>query len=1027
MIIQSTLVCSASERGVIYYVKPSQTTKCPGQPCESLQYYFENVNTTINQQKNVTMVFLTGNHSLNNFLLPSIPTITVPFVRMIGEIDSKNVVIGDKYLTTYVVFYNNTDIYLERLTLLSWIIEGQSDILKPTSFYMLSVKLFRPVFQLLFSFINCQTYIEHSVLEGGMLDLSTYSMIKSTKLEDIALLTASTTRLEVEDSELINTPIDVGIQSSLILSGTTILAATNQASAISSYQGNITLSGNVSFINNSGIRGGAMTLYLSSTVNIAADANVAFINNSAEQKGGAIYIEPGIIPDMMINSYDYPSCFYQLLNCGTNTTYNFYFVNNSAIYGGDDIYGASLIENSCPTTNSCSLTIIRASPSNSSVSSDPLRVCICDSNGEPQCESCSYTLINSEIHPGEIFTLSLVLVGGDRGLTTGIIYADILPDRDHSTASSLELISPHGQFANNLQCNRVDYSLYAQSNSVLVFTAIPLNSFKRSTTLLYPENSQCDTSSCFIKTPVFIDFTILPCPPGFILLGDPPRCDCYPALIEKLNVTCYIIRRMGYFSWIGNLWLSIEGNGTIYNEYCPHNYCNKGSKEIDLLRNSTGQCDFNRAGRLCGECKENYSLAIGSSHCIHCPNSNNFALVIFFTATGFLLVFFIGALNLTVTQGMINGLIFYANIVWTYQDVFFTQEGSTNIVLIFLKTFIAWVNLDFGIETCFVEGLTSFWKTWLQFVFPFYIWAIAVLIIVVAKYSSRLTNLLGNRAVPLLATLFLLSYMKLLRTVVSTLEFSILSYSEHPNESSSLVVWSIDGSLTYFEFPHILLFMAGLITLLFLWMPYTLLLILVQWLRKLPQRSLLKWVMRLYPFYDACFVPLKHKYHYWFGILLLVRGILLVAFASTFAIPRNINLALLLVSGTLLVYLLVLTHPYKSRAILIVQISYLMNLTLLSGFVFFTYTQSYQLTLQSVAAGLSIGVAFFQFCGTVVFAVIGRRCCRKIKPLEEDDNNMRDDCRAGRRLQSASGNEYYSDGYRDSILDESAEPLLPTY
>ena len=170
----------------------------------------------------------------------------------------------------------------------------------------------------------------------------------------------------------------------------------------------------------------------------------------------------------------------------------------------------------------------------------------------------------------------------------------------------------------------------------------------------------------------------------------------------------------------------------IYDEYCPHNYCKKGGKKIDLLKNSSSQCDFNRAGRLCGECKDGYSLAIGSSNCIICQTNSNLALIIFFAAVGFLLVFLIGILNITVTQGTINGLIFYANIVWTYKDIVFTQIGSENVVIIlFLKTFIAWVNLDFGIETCFIQGLTAFWKTWLQFIFPLYIWAIAGLIIVV--------------------------------------------------------------------------------------------------------------------------------------------------------------------------------------------------------------------------------------------------------------------------------------------------------
>ena len=102
-----------------------------------------------------------------------------------------------------------------------------------------------------------------------------------------------------------------------------------------------------------------------------------------------------------------------------------------------------------------------------------------------------------------------------------------------------------------------------------------------------------------------------------------------------------------------------------------------------LQDNPNAQCTFNHAGVLCGGCKENYSLAIGSSHCIHCPSNNNMTLLIFFAAAGFLLVIFVWALNLTVTQGMINGLMFYANIVWAYQNAFFPQQPKG--IMIFLK------------------------------------------------------------------------------------------------------------------------------------------------------------------------------------------------------------------------------------------------------------------------------------------------------------------------------------------------------
>ena len=73
------------------------------------------------------------------------------------------------------------------------------------------------------------------------------------------------------------------------------------------------------------------------------------------------------------------------------------------------------------------------------------------------------------------------------------------------------------------------------------------------------------------------------------------------------------------------------------------------------------------------------------------------------------------------------------------------------------------------------------------------------------------------------------------------LHFSILSVidfgSSNDTQStltatsdSESLVWSVDGTFEYFGYPHILLFVAALFTLLFLWLPYTLLLLLIQWI-----------------------------------------------------------------------------------------------------------------------------------------------------------------------------------------------------
>ena len=111
-----------------------------------------------------------------------------------------------------------------------------------------------------------------------------------------------------------------------------------------------------------------------------------------------------------------------------------------------------------------------------------------------------------------------------------------------------------------------------------------------------------------------------------------------------------------------------EHRALLFSTHSPFIYCEPDGKHINLS-NPDSQCTSNRAGILCSGCKINYSLTIGSSRCIHCPNSNNLALLIFFGVAGVLVVLVIAGLNLTVTQGMINGLIFYANIIWAYQNI----------------------------------------------------------------------------------------------------------------------------------------------------------------------------------------------------------------------------------------------------------------------------------------------------------------------------------------------------------------------
>ncbi len=116
-----------------------------------------------------------------------------------------------------------------------------------------------------------------------------------------------------------------------------------------------------------------------------------------------------------------------------------------------------------------------------------------------------------------------------------------------------------------------------------------------------------------------------------------------------------------------------------------------------------------------------------------------------------------------VANGTINGLKFYANIVWINNAILFPQQGKQNIGYYIITVPIAWINLDFDIETCFSQKLDQLTKSGLQFVFPVYIWCIAGLIILVSRHSIKATRFFGRNSVAVLSTLILLSYGKLFR------------------------------------------------------------------------------------------------------------------------------------------------------------------------------------------------------------------------------------------------------------------------
>ena len=492
-------------------------------------------------------------------------------------------------------------------------------------------------------------------------------------------------------------------------------------------------------------------------------------------------------------------------------------------------------------------------------------------------------------------------------------------------------------------------------------------------------NSSSVSSMYYLHNPVHIRISILSCPTGFEhTTSQPYRCDCSHWLQHLPGVQCNIqeqtIGRSGLV-WVGLVRNNNQQNGTLAtSEYCPLNYCKNNVQNIYLSK-SNSQCQYNHSGTLCGGCQPGLSVALGSAQCLSC--SNKFlVLLIPFALAGPVLVAFIKTLDFTISQGSLNGLIFYTNIVQANRYMYLPWKHTHPLSL-----FIAWLNLDLGIEICFFDGLDAYYKTWLQFVFPFYIWTIAGLIIFLAKYNYKLAKIMGNNSVPVLATLFLLSYAKLLRTIITSLSYTTL----HMSHGQTRSVWSADGNIDYLGPKHAPLFTAAFVTLLLLWLPYTLLLFFGQWMHKLNCRMIERMLFKIKPFLNAHYGPLKGRHHYWFGFLHLVRTTILLVSEVVPVDHSNVVNVSILVSAILLMYIGSLV--YHSTAVSMFEMAFYMNLALFVGSAFYSrFSGDIQ-----VASYTLIGMAFLQFVGLLIFKIFqilkksGKlRCLKESQPAEDD-------------------------------------------
>ena len=717
----------------------------------------------------------------------------------------------------------------------------------------------------------------------------------------------------------------------------------------------IVISGEATFIRNTGVIGPAIQLQGSSYL-IFANTSTSFIDNHALDEGGAIYIDSNSPPQFKcVITIDQESS-------------NVIFINNSAVNSGNSLYISNLdpcyTSHYLPNANA----VLDYYTSNfifkgeqQQVSSQPIKICDCY-NGAVLCDNL---LHYQPSYPGRTIAYNVMARDGTNRINS--VYTSVNIDIITRNANySLQILHDASYFImEGKQCTRLSFKITSNQNfNETLYVDI---------TLSLPNINVVATGFIEVK----------PCPLGFELRSGLCQCSQLLSRIASIN-TCNIennVINRPFNQHTVTTWMGIVNYSGVYTlgvslqypeGYCPYeptlNYCSteegfglipqqKVFSNESCSENSLPICLYNRTGALCGQCIDGYSVVFGSTECRKCSNWWLLTLI-GYTIAGPLFIYLLYALKLTLTTGTINCIIFYTQMTNVgILDLLTLTSYNTpkvNIVSTIAALYLSLTNGNLGFSVCFYNGLTEVIKAGLCLLFPLYLLAIVIFLIILSRYSLNISNRLADSSVQVLVTVVHFSFSKLLLSVID-----VLSSTNIETESRTYSVWFFDGSVEYSKGSHLLLMIITLVIVTALLLPYILILLFAKPLRRTRLYSYIR------PYLEAIHAPYKAGKEHFFIIKLILIIIVYVVYA--FYRSRNIFILYFVLLLLLVTYLIFHTYckPFHSNALNILYCWLMFNVAFIGIATWYFLIQFQGVWLKMTAST----AVFFQFITFILIII----------------------------------------------------------
>ena len=753
------------------------------------------------------------------------------------------------------------------------------------------------------------------------------------------------------------------------------------SSVIQAYNSDIHLNGTLIFYNNKASHGAAIRLD-SSHLFIYESTNASFINNYASFYGGAIYSHV----DRNLPTIN-PLCAIQVVSQNiSQLNAKMVFKNNTAQLAGNSIYMSPLYD--------CQQLYLKEVNSSdiykklfhfeerssdhwfAQISSVAVSTYCCNINNIANSND------QVKVYPGETITISLQAYDLNGNPTYAQIFTRLTTlgrhryhHHNHTFLEDITHLLPVVQQIQTVytnSCTALHFTIFSESISSIMYLYFEILGYNPTAKVkLISKN----------------------CPPGFIYSNETKACVC-SSFLKRLGITqCNI--NISTINVPPQSWLGIVDNSPViaYSEHCPPGYCLPNTT-INITQPDI-MCRGNRMGWLCGQCKEGYSIVLGSTDCYQCSNTLNLLAISFGILGGIVYVLVLFSLRLTIDLGTLGGFIFWLNISWPSSEV-----DIKNTPLQYMVYFLTSIKYQWSIPVCITSDLSELEKTTILYFFPLYFWLIIVVIVALSRCSTRLSNLIVGSSVQVLVTLMYISYSDLLSISLLVLTPAHIHFNS-TNSSGKLLVWYKDGSVLYGQNPyHLVLLCLSIAALSFFIIPFTL--VGLFGVKMLRFGCISKYFR---PFIDAIHGPYKDNLRYWFGFRLIVLSLTYIITAILQG--SNMTLQLLLIVFLLVFYTIAqaVVFPYKNKILNVLEL-WFMVLLLVNFIVYLPYSVSDYHTSTNIVTTLEIVLCFITYCIILLYhgytsmsrLYFIRKCVqnlkinncivfKRIKKLVKNDNN----------------------------------------